>query len=145
MRSFSASLGHTLPPGLGIGNVCALLQIDRRRNEGTLLHIAICDDEARHMRQLAALLDNGRSVALPRTSVTAFKSAWGNFWLGRLPPADMRRTVPMDAWERPPEHGKTEIPFRISVLKLQKAARTERNSLRASFTHGRPATERAAG
>ena len=62
MRSFSASLGHTLPPGLGIGNVCALLQIDRRRNEGTLLHIAICDDEARHMRQLAALLDNGRSA-----------------------------------------------------------------------------------
>lgn len=82
MRSFSASLGHTLPPGLGIDNVCALLQIDRRRNEGTLLHIAICDDEARHMRQLAALLDNGRSVALPRTSVTAFKNAWGNFWLG---------------------------------------------------------------
>ena len=27
------------------------------------------------------LLDNGSSVAIPRASVSPFKSAWGNFWL----------------------------------------------------------------
>lgn len=28
-----------------------------------------------------ALLDNGQTVALPRTAVTEFKKAWGNYWL----------------------------------------------------------------
>lgn len=28
-----------------------------------------------------ALLDNGQSVALPRTAATEFKKAWGNYWL----------------------------------------------------------------
>ena len=28
-----------------------------------------------------ALLDNGQTVALPRTSATEFKKAWGNYWL----------------------------------------------------------------
>ena len=29
-----------------------------------------------------ALLDNGQTVALPRTAATEFKKAWGNSWLG---------------------------------------------------------------
>lgn len=29
----------------------------------------------------AALLDNGQTVTLPRTSATEFKKAWGNYWL----------------------------------------------------------------
>lgn len=29
----------------------------------------------------AALLDNGQTVALPRTSATEFKKAWGSYWL----------------------------------------------------------------
>lgn len=29
----------------------------------------------------SALLDNGQSVVLPRTSATEFKKAWGNYWL----------------------------------------------------------------
>lgn len=28
-----------------------------------------------------ALLDNGQTVALPRTAATEFKKAWGNYWL----------------------------------------------------------------
>ena len=30
---------------------------------------------------LQALLDNGQTVALPRTAATEFKKAWGNYWL----------------------------------------------------------------
>lgn len=33
------------------------------------------------VRGQEVLLDNGRSVSIPRASVSAFKSAWGNFWL----------------------------------------------------------------
>ena len=28
-----------------------------------------------------ALLDNGRTVALPRAAATGFKKAWGSYWL----------------------------------------------------------------
>ena len=28
-----------------------------------------------------ALLDNGQTVALPRSAATEFKKAWGNYWL----------------------------------------------------------------
>lgn len=31
-----------------------------------------------------ALLDNGQNVALPRTSATEFKKAWGNYWLAEV-------------------------------------------------------------
>lgn len=31
-----------------------------------------------------ALLDNGKTVALPRTAATEFKKAWGNYWLAEI-------------------------------------------------------------
>ena len=32
-----------------------------------------------------ALLDNGQTVALPRTAAAEFKKAWGNYWLEENP------------------------------------------------------------